>query len=88
MTWIPLTDGQPVPNDSEVRPDGAGGWEYQPAPIADERPCADPIARFKNGELTWECRTLTCTTECYDEKTFPDPTQPETFRIACKCAEV
>lgn len=88
-SWQPLYDGAEVPNGSDVRPDGggAGGFEFSPNDVG-VGPCANPIARFVNNQLTFECRVITCQTSCEESRSYDDPTNPEQFKTYCVCAEL
>ncbi|MCA8940799.1 MAG: hypothetical protein KDB07_13355 [Planctomycetes bacterium] len=86
-SWLPIEEGTEVPNGSEFRPTGGGGFEFSPNDVGVE-PCANPIARFVNGQLTWECRVLTCPTSCHSYEWVEDPTNPDTKRVRCQCAEL
>lgn len=84
--WLPIEDGSIVPNGAPVRPNGEGGFEFNPDIDGDGlADCEDPIAHFRNGELVWECRTKECTTTCEADKDYNDPTNPEQFIIRCLC---
>lgn len=88
MTWIPITDGMPVPRGSEYRSDGHGGWGYNPNADGDGlTDCNDPVARINNGELTWECTSRDCIHDC-GPVSVEDPTNPGVFTIDCKCPQL